>query len=414
MNSDTSLFPLIASRVTESRYLHPGFQFCGDPDNGLLQVPEDLLNYLLSLLKNDPILPPEVPLEQWTELLSVLNPHWILPLLHWQIGSLSSEFHPPAAVMEHIRHLFLCTRVQTFHLEEQLREVLAAFDKEGVRVLLLKGPALARTVYPDTALRQGSDIDLLVLPELMTHSRAILEGLGYINQEKRFEVSRDFYCEEKFMPGQELKNKRMIELHWDLHRFSGIKRDAGVANLFHNAVKIVSPPLTFEALHPIDALIHRSLNNAFIHDRDVRLSWIYDVVLLARSLAVPDDWDILQKRSMEWRARLAVEHALNLAQIWCGLQLPRAYKDFSTWPRPSKIETDAWRNATRRHERVSDYFKLHLTDSSGLSEKIRFFIHLLFPSQEYMKAKYPPSEEGLLFLSYIRRWGHWFRKILNR
>lgn len=379
-----------------------------------MQVPEELLNYLLSLLKNDPILPPEVPLKQWTELLSVLNPHWILPLFYWQIGSCPGEFHPPTAIMEQMRHLFMRTRVQTFHLEEQLREVLAAFDKEGVRVLILKGPALARSVYPDTALRQGSDIDLLVMPEQMARSRVILEGMGYINQEKRFEVSKDFYCEEKFMPGQKLKNKRMIELHWDLHRFSGISQDVGVADLFHNAVKIISPPLTFEALHPIDALIHRALNNAFIHDRDVRLSWIYDVVLLARSLAVPDDWDILQKRSIEWRARLAVEHALNLARIWCGLQLPREYGDFSTWPQPSETETDAWRNATGRHERVSGYFRLHLSDASGFSEKIRFFIHLLFPSREYMKVKYPPSEGGLLFLSYIRRWGHWFRKILGR
>ncbi len=411
---DNQPYKTITPLLAESRRLHPGFQFCGDPPNGLLDVSEELLNYTLSILKGDPIPPPAVSPDQWSELLILLLPHWIMPLLYWQIGSSPQKCHPPKETLEQMRGLFMRTRVQTFHLERQLAEVLPAFEREGVRVLLLKGPALARSVYPDTVLRHGSDIDLLVLPDQMARSRVILESLGYDCQENRFDVSKDFYCEEKFFPRKNQGNRRMIELHWDLHRFSGIKRDAGVADLFRHAVRITSPPLTFEALHPVDALIHRSLNNAFIHDRDMRLSWIHDGVFLARSLNVPDDWEVLQKRSVDWRARLAVEHSLRLAQLWAGLRLPQEYKDFSSWPQPARIERDAWLHATRRHERVSDYFRLHLSDASRLSEKLRFFIHLLFPSREYMTAKYPPSKDGLLFLSYVRRWQKWFVKFVKR
>ena len=371
-----------------------------------------MVSYLLSVLKGLPVSPPKASQEQWPQFFSVLVPHWILPLLYWQIRSLPEECHPPKNVMDQMRQVFLLNSVRAFHLETQIREALTAFEKEAVRILVLKGPALGRSVYPDPATREGSDLDLLVLPGQMIRARRILENLGYLCQDRRFEVSRDFYCEEKFVPPGNAGGKRLIELHWDLHRFSGIRREAGIEELFTNAVRISHSALAFEALHPVDALIHRSLNNAFIHDQDMRLSWIYDVVLLARSLRVPEDWEVLQQRSVDWRARLALEHSLTLARIWGGLELPPAYADFSTWPRPTKTEIDGWYKATRRHERLSEYLSLHMSHASGRLEKLRFFIHLLFPSPDYMRVKYPPSKDGLLFLSYVRRWRRWLSRLL--
>ena len=408
----TSHFPLLTSYMNASRQLHPGFQFCGSPDKGILQVPEELVSYLLSCLRGEPVLPPDVSSEEWINLLSALNPHWIIPLLYWQIGKTAPEFHPPETIRAYMRQTFLRSRVRAFQLEKQLAELLAAFKQEEIPILLLKGPALARSVYPDPATRPASDIDVLVIPEHIAQSRSVLENLGYDCQEKRFEVSRDYYCDEKFFHRKKTEEYRMVELHWDLHRFSGIRREAGIEELFSNAITITSPSLKFEALHPVDALLHRAMSNAFIHDHDMRLSWIYDVVFLSRSLKVPEDWNILLEKSVKWRARLALEYSLKLAQIWGGLRLPPEYEDFSAWPQPAKIEQDAWFNATRRHENLSDYMKLHLSETSVFSEKIKFFIHLLFPSPDYMRMKYPPAKDGLLLFSYLRRWQYWLGKLI--
>jgi len=43
----------------------------------------------------------------------------------------------------------------------ELREVLAALAGAGLPVLLLKGAALAYTLYPEPHLRDRSDTDLL-------------------------------------------------------------------------------------------------------------------------------------------------------------------------------------------------------------------------------------------------------------
>ncbi len=62
----------------------------------------------------------------------------------------------------------------------ELREVLAALAGAGLPVLLLKGAALAYTLYPEPHLRERCDTDLL-LPSRDEAERAwrVLQTLGY-------------------------------------------------------------------------------------------------------------------------------------------------------------------------------------------------------------------------------------------
>ena len=396
----------------EIRHLHPNLNFCGEPRNAILSVSDGLLNYVLSLLKDDPIHAPVVSIEEWSELLSILRSHWVSPLLYWQLSRLPDQFLPPKPIVDRMRTTFQWSRTRCFHLERQLGEILAAFKNQGVRALVLKGPALGGTVYPDPALRPASDLDLLVLPDQVVRSRAILETLGYKCLGRRFELSRDYFDDEPFIFPKDQKHNRPVDIHWDLHVFSGIRRDVGVEDFFLRAVKVESSSLTFEALHPVDAIIHRAINNAFGHDHDMRLIWIYDIKLLAQHLLEPRDWVELQERSVVWRARLAMEHSLNMARVWAGLQLPHEFEDFSTWPEPTGAEVDAWSSAIRRHRGLAGLFNLHMGNSSNPLEKAMFFVHLLFPSPSYMRVFYPSRKEWLLPLSYGRRWWQWFARLI--
>lgn len=60
-----------------------------------------------------------------------------------------------------------------------LAEVLSAFYDAGLELLLLKGSALAFTVYPDPGLRPMRDIDMLVKEGDARRAQAILVDLGF-------------------------------------------------------------------------------------------------------------------------------------------------------------------------------------------------------------------------------------------
>ncbi len=396
--------------VEKIRNLHQELTLCGNSPNALLDFPNELIIYISSLLRNEALPPPELPINQWSDVLSCLRSHWVLPLLYRQISSYPPEYQPPEDVMDRMRKAFLISRVRCLHMEKQLNEIINSFHDEKIKILVLKGPSLALSVYPDPALRPSSDLDLLVLSEQMSQARTILEELGYQNLGKRFEHSRDFYSEETFLHQENSRDNRAIELHWDLHAFSGISREVKVEELFQRAVKIEKSGLIFETLHPVDALIHRAINMAIWHNKDIRLLWIYDTALLAQRLKTSKDWQVLLERSVDWRGRLALEYSLKMAQLWVGLKLPKRFDDFSRWPPPTETEAGFWSDAQLRHDRLTSFLKLHWSDTTGVFKRARFLLHLLFPNPRIIRLDYPPANTWLLPFSYVRRLYRWFRQ----
>lgn len=59
-------------------------------------------------------------------------------------------------------------------LFDELGRVLEAFNEAGIDVIVLKGAALAQTIYPDIALRPMGDVDLLVKKEGLEKAENLL------------------------------------------------------------------------------------------------------------------------------------------------------------------------------------------------------------------------------------------------
>jgi hypothetical protein len=392
-------------------------RLCGTTDKSFLDLSDELLTYVKSVLKDESLPAPEASLDEWSNLLDFLRANWMIPFAYRKIGSLPQECHPPEAMTDEMRQAFLVSVVRSLHMERQLQEIIEAFRERDVRVLILRGPALAFSLYPDPAMRTSSDLDLLVMPKNVVQARGILEGLGYTCMAKRFEVARDFFREECFIDQKNSGNKFPVDLHWvhwELHPFFKGSEKVEIEDLFQRAWKVETPTLTFETLHPVDYLIHSAIHLVMIHRMEMRLSWIYDTALLAQHLQVPADWQTLQERSIAWRARLPLEHCLKMAQVWAGLELPDGFEDFSTWPRPSEDEADVWAD-TMNHHWVTILLKRSLSSPSLLLKRIPSLLRLLFPHPDMVRLCYPTSSNWLLPVSYVRRWFRWIDNlVVNR
>ncbi len=410
MNEAVSIDSERASTLREvMQDIHPSLKLCGTSDKSLHDLSDELLAYVRSVLQDESPLAPEASVDEWSSLLNFLQAHWIIPFLYRKIGFLPQECHPPEAIADEMRQAFLFSRVRSLHMERQLREIIEGFQEEGVRVLVLRGPALAFSLYPDPAMRPSCDLDLLVLPEQVVQARGILESLGYKCLGKRFEVARDFFREECFVHQKNPGNKFPVDLHWvhwELHPFFKGSEEVDIQDLFQRACKIETPTLAFETLHPVDYLIHSAIHLIMIHKNEMRLSWIYDTALLAQRLQVPDDWETLQERCVAWTARLPLEHCLKMAQAWAGLELPDGFDDFSTWPRPTEDESAVWAD-TMRHHWVTILLKRSLSSRSLLLKRIPSLLGLLFPHPDIVRFCYPTSSNWLLPISYVRRWLRW-------
>ncbi|MGR3219732.1 MAG: nucleotidyltransferase domain-containing protein, partial [Candidatus Anammoxibacter sp.] len=333
------------------------------------------------------------------------------PLLYWKVGRLPSELRPPEEISGQMRQAFLYNRAQCFKIEAQLNEILNAFNSRGIEVIVLKGYGLAKTVYPDPATRPSGDIDLLVHPDKFTKARTLLKGLGYKCLVERFEIIKGFHWDEVFTRKTNGKTNLDIELHWDLHRCFGNKRNTDIDGLFDRAVSVELAGSSFKVLHHVDALVFCALHMLMTHNEHIRLLWIYDCAMIARRLTTFKDWEILQERSDDLGGRIALEKALKMAQVWAGLQIPSEFNDFSEWTNPTLEDNAAWSNAMARSFKPGVFFKEALLNPSTFFTNVNYLFRLLFPDPIYMRRAYPYSHNRQLPLAYMKRWWKWFKKL---
>jgi hypothetical protein len=116
-------------------------------------------------------------LTAWTAMPSLAEAHGMAPLIHAHLERAG------IALPIETRRALLAASVRHRDANQVrfrvLGDVLDAFDRAGIPVVVLKGAALAHILYPAPGLRPLGDIDLLVDPHLATTAQSTLGALGF-------------------------------------------------------------------------------------------------------------------------------------------------------------------------------------------------------------------------------------------
>jgi putative nucleotidyltransferase-like protein len=300
--------------VTLARELHESCRLAGSEENELLTLPDPMITWLVMVLRQRPCPAPDVSAGDWERLLEYLRSHWIGPALYWHIRQLPDACRPPDSCMHTLHHLWLDAEVQTIRAGQQIRRVVEALEAVGIPVLLLKGPALARRVYPSPAMRQGSDIDLLIHYEDMERGEAVMAALGYTCPVKTAAQSPYSAHHQNFYPGR-AGEPFVIEMHWQLDCGFGLAPENLVDAVFSRSIRVASDDVTFSTLSVEDHLLYQSFHMACQHCSSTRLSWISDIALLSRQIPDIAGWEHLLSLSVERNCRLSLESAVSMARF---------------------------------------------------------------------------------------------------
>jgi hypothetical protein len=114
----------------------------------------------------------------WQRLITMALGHGVMPLLHAGILGHVLGAVPGAARDEVRSHFNDNTRHNLFRAGELVR-LLALFDTSGIRAVPLKGPVLAMSVYGSVAMRQFTDLDLLISRRHVDRAAELLRSRGY-------------------------------------------------------------------------------------------------------------------------------------------------------------------------------------------------------------------------------------------
>ena len=376
------------------------------------EIPESLKILLLSLLNDRPMDVGEISEKDWEIVFSSQQLQGIPAILYYKTNAMGNGAFPSETIVSCLRDQLLMNRVEIFHAQAQLRKIIRAFVEKGITPLLIKGIALAYTVYPDSSLRRaGNDIDILVKPEEFLQARNILLAQGYSCESYRFEILNELQCEETFWPPNASNNRlKPVDLHWALNVACGKRRDETTRGIFARSISVKTQELVFQTMYPVDALVHGAVHLMQNHLEQMKLLWICDISFLAGALLRNQDWKTLQERSQDWDALLAVQYALKLAVVWAGLRLPEKYSDFSLWPKPQHTEKQEIERALAKQNRPDIMLRLLLQSAPDLSAKLRLLKNLVFPDKEYLLRLDMPGKNRFWPGAYLSYWQGWIKK----
>jgi len=243
---------------------------------------------------------------EWPRLPSDADAHQLAPLLEWLTRGTESSV--PLAVRTQLRALVL--RQAAWHRVRTAAatEILDALARSSIPTLVLKGAALAWTIYPSPALRPMTDIDLLVDRSDAAKAQTVICQLGFDAA-----LPRRFGGHAHHLPSATRVDGGLpiiVEIHLD-----ALTRDSGQSIAPAN---LVEPPrrflldgasrMTLGHIDMLRHLVHHMLEPS--PDGLVRLIALVDLLRYARAFHAEIDWPRVEAAFPFVLNALACVHAI--------------------------------------------------------------------------------------------------------
>jgi Uncharacterised nucleotidyltransferase len=339
------------------------------------------MRFLLQACSAEPIAPAASANLNWGRVLELAEHHDVMPLVCRAISALadlaqntthSDVLHAVAlTVATEYRH----NLQKNIRLTQELLRVLECLDSHNIPALPYKGALLAQACYDDLALRQFSDLDLLIHPSDLARSKLALRDLGYTPN-----VSFSAAIERASLAsGYELAfdgplGRNLLELQWRLLP-SFYSVDLPVDQLFARAPLTQLSGNHVRTLAPEDLILALCLHAA--KHAWARLSWICDIDRTVRSQAI--DWSVVEERARQLGIVRVLTIGLRLAEKMLGT--PRV--DSCAFSAHDAIAESIVEQVERLLLSSSDYdaeslayFRLMTRSRERITDKLRFLWRL--------------------------------------
>ena len=287
-------------------------------------------------------------------------------------------------------------------LTHELRRLLSLFAANNITAVPYKGPALALQLYGNVALRQFSDLDIMVHPRDVLRARDLLLAEDYALfpplTEGQQAVMLRTQCN---LPFTRERNRLVVELHWQVSAphfarpfdTAGFWGRLGDAKLDDVNINLPAPEDLMLAL-----CVHGSKHLW------ERLAWICDIAGLIES-----------KQDLNWRRLVTQARDTGSERmLFLGLQLAKNLLDAPLPPDVGKImaadhAVASLANGVERHlftpeltpSGIRGYFLFQLRARRRLRDKFNYLRFVATPTEEdLVRMKLPAA---LTFVYYLMR-----------
>lgn len=349
----------------------------------------------------------------WDDLLSAAEAHQVSPLLH---DRLRNEGWLPGHVAAMLRSAYVATATRNTLFLHALGDVLDMLRAQDIPVIVLKGAALAETLYGNPALRPMVDIDILLRQEDVLRGLAVLEAGGYRLARPELDPAAALAFENEIGLEGRGPLSTPLEIHWSLLDAPHYQARLPMDWFWATARSAILAGRSAQVLSPEALLLHLCAHLA-LHHGGSGLLWQHDIAeLLAQpsEVTAPLDWSDIVARAIAWDLVLPVRDALTTVATDWRVSVPEDALAALRLTPVSPAESTVHRRLQTGHRPPARRLLDDLGEMPSWSSRLHFAFRNVFPSPSYVRIRYGVRHPVQVALAYPYRWWLGLRGLLFR
>jgi hypothetical protein len=337
--------------------------------------------------------------EKWRQLLELAWQSGLGPLFYSRVKVLLSDNKIPPEITKQLRHIYIENTARNTLFYHELSNILEAFNKVNIPVILLKGAYLAEKIYEDIGLRPMLDIDLLLRKKDLAKGNEVLINLGY---SKVKQIDIDIESAQRHHISRLIKGCLPVELHWHIfppkYPFS-----VDIDQIWERAVKQKIADKKLLVLSLEDLLLHLCEHASFHHVFEQDMKSLYDIKMVIEKCKDVLQWDIFIERAFAWKVERCAYLTLRMVQNFFGIELADT---IIVKLKPEELPPQIMPMAEELLlARVLENYKIstclaQVWKAEKLGERVSLFLKRVFPSRQEIATMYPVLPGSLRIYMY--------------
>ena len=310
----------------------------------------------------------------WGYLLRAAYDHAVIPLLYRKLSAFPEAV--PAEVLGSLREESLKNSRSSLGLARELLELLALLKAQEIAAIPYKGPTLAASAYGDIALRQFTDLDLIVHKRDVLLVKKLLVTRGWQPEFELNDAQEAAFLDHYYDYGFRNERGVLVEIHWKLTEgYFNVPID--VERLWDRLV-----PVTIAGRRLMTLSTEDSLLIVCVHSSKhlwSRLGWISDVARLIESNREMN-WPVVIDHAARVGSKRMLSLGLFLAAELLGASVPeqvrkKLHPDSTLWALAADVVKRLFEERTNPPG-ILESALLHLRMRERLLDRIRYVLRL--------------------------------------
>lgn len=318
----------------------------------------------------------------WRVFLEYVHHHRVYPMICKRLKE-AEEVKAPPDVLDSLHKSYRRNAFRMLALSSELNRVSSAFEEEGIRLLVLKGPLFAQTLYGDIGMRTSKDLDLLVPLTDLGRAEALLMRLGYQADPGLPRVFNDWKWRAHHISYRHPEMGIHIELHWRMH--SKFHREPAFDQLWERRTSSAFGGCLIHQLAETDLILYLIVHGA--RHGWFRLRWLLD---LYDMMGAMDDArrEQLLLAAKHWQVETMFGQCLYLLAGIFKMPLSEPLQAAATEKRAVKHARDALRylrEIVQMHPvpadpELAEHYRRYLLSFFTFRKRIAYYLAALYPN----------------------------------